>query len=341
LLSGSLLVKLKGAGFDFYLVLLIATVALASLLPARGAAVGLLSMATYAAVALLFFLYGARLDTAAVVAGISNLRLQGMVLAATFVAFPIVGLILSALAAPWLPPELILGVMYVALLPSTVQSSIAFTSIAGGNVPAAVCAASVSNLLGVVLTPVLVAWLLHAGSGGSFDLSAMLDIGIQILLPFVVGQLVRPFIGGVILRHPKITRVVDRGSILLIIYGAFSAGMVSGIWSQVDRGVMAAIVVVDIMMLAVVMGGTWLAGRLMRLPPKDGIVLLFCGSKKSLASGLPMANILFAGRPVGLIVLPLMLFHQIQLFACAIIAERQARRLQAAKLNDMAIDEPG
>jgi sodium/bile acid cotransporter 7 len=329
--------RLKSFGFDVYLVLLVGTVVLATLLPARGSATGIVGFATDAGIALLFFLYGARLDTSAIVAGISNWRLQLMVLATTFVVFPVIGVILGHLAQSWLGGEVTVGLIYLSLLPSTVQSSIAFTSIAHGNVPAAVCAASASNFLGVFLTPLLVGLLLHAGGGG-FDGSAIVAIGEQILLPFVVGQLVRPLVGGWIKGHPRLTRVVDRGSILLIVYSAFSAGVVAGIWSQVDRTSLALIVVLDALMLGIALLITRAAGRLTRLSYEDSIVLLFCGSKKSLASGLPMANILFAGRPVGLIVLPLMLFHQIQLFVCAVIAQRQGHRLMMqAKLRDTTI----
>ena len=319
--------RLKSYGFDLYVVLLLATVGLATILPARGAFVGIVGVATDAGIALLFFLYGARLDTSSIIAGISNWRLQLMVLATTFVVFPVIGLMMGKLAEPWLGPEVTVGLVYLSLLPSTVQSSIAFTSIAQGNVPAAVCAASASNLLGVFLTPVLVGVLLHAGGNNGFDGKAIIDIGEQILLPFVVGQLARPFVGGWIKSHPKLTRVVDRGSILLIVYSAFSAGVVAGIWSQVDRTALVLIVVLDTLMLAIALLFTRGVGRLARLSYEDSMVLLFCGSKKSLASGLPMANILFAGRPVGIIVLPLMLFHQIQLFVCAVIAQRQGHRL--------------
>jgi sodium/bile acid cotransporter 7 len=318
--------RLKSIGFDTYLLLLIGTVVLASLLPARGQMAGIASNAATYAVALLFFLYGARLDTASIVAGISNWRLQGLVLASTFIAFPIVGLILANLFAPGLQPEIVVGLIYLSILPSTVQSSIAFTSVAGGNVPAAVCAASVSNLLGVFVTPVLAGILIHTTSSGGFDTQAIIDIGMQLLLPFAIGQVLRRWIGGWIKRHSALTRVVDRGSILLIVYSAFSAGVIDNIWSQVDGSVLVTMVGIDIVMLAIIMLGTIGVGRWMGMPRADAIVLLFCGSKKSLASGLPMANILFAGQTVSLIVLPLMIFHQIQLFVCAIIAQRSAYR---------------
>ena len=248
-----------------------------------------------------------------------------LVLAVTFALFPIVCLGLSALPGWITPASLAPGIVFLGCLPSTVQSSIAFTSMAGGNVPAAVCAASVSNLLGVIVTPLLAGALIHT-NGGGFDGQAIIDIGMQLLLPFIVGQVLRPLIGNWIKRHGMLTRVVDRGSILLIVYSAFSAGVVAGIWSQVEPCELAIMVVADIVMLAIIMVGTVVVGRATKMPYADAIVLLFCGSKKSLASGLPMANILFAGRSIGLIVLPIMIFHQIQLFVCAVIAQRSAYR---------------
>jgi len=317
--------RLKRLGIDLYMVLLIGTVLLATVLPARGEAAAFVSSASYFAVVLLFFLYGAKLNTSAIVAGMTNWRVQLLVFGFTFVAFPLLGLGLSELVGQWVQPEIAIGLLYLAVLPSTVQSSIAFTSIAGGNVPAAVCAASLSNLLGVFITPALAAILLHTG-GQTVDASAVVGIGVQILLPFIVGQLARPLVGRWVHKHKVITSVVDRGSILLIVYSAFSAGMVAGIWQQVDWQTLALMVLASTAMLAIIMTGTVLVGRVSGLAAEDRIVLLFCGSKKSLASGLPMANILFAGQAVSLIVLPLMVFHQLQLFVCALIAQKLARR---------------
>lgn len=322
----SLRTRLKNLGFDTYIFLLMAMVVVALVMPARGIGASILSQATFFAVALLFFIYGARLNTAAIVAGLSNWRLQGLVLASTFVAFPLLGIATAALLSPWLRPEFIVGLLYISILPSTVQSSIAFTSIAGGNVPAAVCAASISNLLGVFLTPLLAGILIGTRDSGAFDPGAIVDIAVQILLPFVAGQVMRRFIGGWISRHPALTGFVDRGSILLIVYAAFSAGAVAGIWQQVDTLSLVIVIATTVVMLAVIMAFTAMVGRAAGLPYADTVVLLFCGSKKSLASGLPMANILFAGQFVSLIIMPLMVFHQIQLIVCAVIAQRAAHR---------------
>jgi len=322
----SLFGRLKRIGIDTYMLLLIATVVLAAVLPASGRGADIVSEVAYFAVALLFFVYGAKLNTSAVVAGLTNWRLQLLVLAFTYVAFPVFGLALVYGLGPWLDDNLGVGLILLAVLPSTVQSSIAFTSLAQGNVPAAVCAASLSNLVGVFLTPALAALLLHA-SGGGINTDAIEGIAVQILLPFVLGQIARPLIGGWIAKHRFVTLLVDRGSILLIVYSAFSAGMVAGIWSQIDGLMLTIVIIADILLLFAIILLSWGAGRLAKLCHEDQMVLLFCGVTKSLASGLPIAKILFSGQPVGLIIVPLMLFHQIQLFVCAIIAQRYANRL--------------
>lgn len=333
-----LLSRLKRIGFDAFILMLLATVGLATLLPAQGAAAEALSTITYFAVALLFLLYGIKLNTGAIIAGLTNWRLQALVLGSTFVIFPLLAFAVSQLLLPWLQPQLAFGILYLGLLPSTVQSSIAFTSIAGGNVPAAVCAASLSNLLGVFITPLLVALFLHTGTAGGFNFGAVLDIGIQILLPFVLGQLLRPLAGTFVQRHGRLTQIVDRGSILLIVYAAFSAGVVAGIWQQIDGVALAILIGASLAMLAVIMTVTLLVGWAMGMSEEDRLVLLFCGSKKSIATGLPMANILFGGQAISMIVLPAMIFHQIQLIVCAIIAQRRQQGVERYPLPSLDRD---
>ena len=311
--------------FDVYLLALVATVAVAAVLPARGAAEPIAKGAVYVAVFLLFFLYGARLSTRAVVEGISHWRLQSLVLLSTFALFPLVGLALTAALSRWLPGELSAGLMFVCVLPSTVQSSIAFTSIARGNVPAALCSASVSNLIGMVLTPLLVGLLLTT-HGSGFSLKALGDIAVELLLPFGLGQVLRPWVGPWITRQKHVLSYVDRGSILLVVYAAFSESVVAGVWSHMDPWSLVLVLVLDAVLLAIVLLATTLLSRALGFSKADEITIVFCGSKKSLASGIPMANILFPGAAVGAIVLPLMIFHQIQLFACATLAQRYARR---------------
>ncbi|QUQ71432.1 bile acid:sodium symporter family protein [Kutzneria sp. CA-103260] len=309
---------------DPYIVAILGTVALASLLPARGLWVPVFGNATTVAIGLLFFLYGIRLSPREALAGIKHWRLHGIVFAATFVLFPLLGLALRVLVPGVISPDLYIGLLYVCCLPSTVQSSIAFTSIARGNVSAAICSASFSNLVGIVLTPLLVGALLTT-NGGGFSAGAVGDIMVQLLLPFVLGQLSRRWLAGFVARHKAVLGLVDRGSVLLVVYTAFSEGVVAGIWGQLSVTSLLVLVGVNLVLLALVLAVTWFGPKALGFSREDRITIMFCGSKKSLASGLPMASVLFAGQSVGLIVLPLMLFHQIQLMVCAWLAQRFAR----------------
>lgn len=314
-------------GFDRYMLLLVLTVVLATVLPARGNGAAALSRVTFWVIALLFFLYGARLTTATIVAGLANWRLQLSVLALTFVLFPVLALVLKPLSLPWLPAAVGVGFLYIGCMPSTVQSSIAFTAVSGGNVAGAVCAASISNLVGIVLSPLLFAVLIPQGSGHGIEPSAVWKIVQQILLPFALGQLCRPVLAGLLARYRRPAMIVDRGSILLIVYAAFSAGVVSGIWQVISAGSLAVLAVLCLILLAAVMGAAVLIARAAGMGHADLMALLYCGSTKSLATGLPMAGILFAGRDISLIILPLMLFHLLQLGVCAILSQRMAGRL--------------
>ena len=311
---------------DSFLLMLIATVAIAAVIPVRGEMAEWFGILVHIAIAALFFLYGAKLSPKAVGEGLLHWRLQMLVLSATYVVFPLLGVATVTLLRGTLPDELLTGVLFLTLLPSTVQSSVAFTSIARGNVAAALTSASLSNLLGVIATPLLVA-LVIGGAGGGISLESVIDLALQLVLPFAVGQLARRWIGAWLISHKPITSVVDRGSILLVVYAAFSEGMVEGVWSQVSWSDLVWLVVISIVLLAIILAITALAGKFLGFSREDRIAILFCGSKKSLATGIPMAGVLFAGSSVPLIVLPLMLFHQIQLFACAILAQRYARDL--------------
>lgn len=321
-----MLTRLRGA-LDPFIVSLMLVVVVASLLPARGSFAVLADGIANAGIVLLFFLHGAKLSREAIVAGAGNWRLHLAVLAMTFGVFPLLGLGIAAL--PGIPPLVATGMLFLALLPSTVQSSIAFTAIAGGNVAAAVCSASFSNLIGMVLTPLLAALLIGgAGSSGGVDLGAVEKILAQLLLPFLAGHLLRPWIGGFVARHRRLTVMVDRGSILLVVYTAFGAAVVGGLWHQLPLASLALILVLSCALLGAVLALTWAWGRAFDRP--DAIVLLFCGSKKSLASGVPMARVLFPAAQVGGLILPLMLFHQIQLLACAVIARALAGDVRPA-----------
>lgn len=313
--------------FDGFTLLLIGTVGLAALLPVHGAGAVAVDRALVVAIAWLFFLHGARLSRQAILAGLMNWRLHVLVSASTFVLFPLLGLSLTPLE-PLLGAPLLLGFIYLSALPSTVQSSIAFTSIGHGNVPAAVASASLSNLAGVFVTPLLVGLLLAgSGDGIAIPLSAVGEIVLQILVPFVAGHLLRPWVGDWVMRHGRVLRWTDQGTILLVVYAAFSESVAADLWRDVPASQLGLAFGVSLLLLAAVLVLTTQAARRLGFDRADEVTIVFCGSKKSLATGVPMAKILFAGNPaLGLIVLPLMVFHQLQLMACAVLARRYARR---------------
>ncbi|ATB28217.1 bile acid:sodium symporter family protein [Melittangium boletus] len=317
---------------DLFTLALLAAVVLASLLPVRGAAVAPLDAVTHGAIALLFFLHGARLSRHAILEGAGHWRLHLLVLASTFVLFPLLGLVLRWALAGWLDPNLLLGLFFLCLLPSTVQSSIAFTSMAGGNVAAAVCSASASNLLGVLLTPLLAGLLLRRGGGG-VSLEAVGVIFVELFVPFLAGHLLRRWIGAWVERHRPLLGLVDRGSILLVVYTAFSEAVVNGLWARLGWKDVLLLGALSGALLAAVLVVTTAVSRGLGFSCEDEITIVFCGSKKSLASGVPMASVLFPGAAVGAIVLPLMLFHQLQLMVCAVLARHYARRGQERRAD--------
>ena len=322
---------------DNFTLLIVGMVLLATILPARGGMAVFVDDLAMVAIGLLFFLQGARLSQQAVIAGLTHWRLHLLIMGCTFVLFPVLGLGLHAIAPNLLAKPLWLGVLFLCMLPSTVQSSIAFTSIGRGNVAAAVCAATASNLLGIAITPLLVSVLLSAHGGGvSFD--EIIKIVLQLLLPFGIGHALRPWLKDWAARNRTLLSYTDRSSILLVVYSAFSAAVVGGIWHSVPLRDLGILLVVDAVLLAAVLLVTTFGSRTLGFDKPDEVTIVFCGSKKTLASGIPMANVLFAGPTVGLVVLPLMIFHQMQLMVCAALARRYGARTEetAAALPNRA-----
>jgi sodium/bile acid cotransporter 7 len=307
---------------DPFVVALLATVVVASVVPARGWAAPVAAFVADAAIVFLFFLHGAKLSRQAIVAGATHWRLHLTVLAITFLMFPLLGLALAAL--PFLDADLATGMLFLSAAPSTVQSSVAFTAIAGGNVAGAVCSAALSNLLGVFLTPLLVSLLIGGDGGAHVSGAAALTIVLQLLAPFALGHLMRPWVGAWIEGRRRLVSIADRGAILLVVYAAFGAAVIEGLWQRTGAGELALILGLCTVLLAVVLLASTLLGRALGFGREDRIVIQFCGSKKSLAAGVPIAGVLFPAATVGAIILPLMVFHQIQMIACAYLARRHA-----------------
>jgi sodium/bile acid cotransporter 7 len=311
---------------DTMTALLFAVLLIAIFFPCEGQVAVVFDWLTIVMIGLLFFMHGAKLSRTAVVAGITHWRLHLLVLLCTFVVFPLIGLVFKPVLVWLTTPELYLGILFLCLLPSTVQSSIAFTAVARGNVPAAICSASASNLLGIFLTPLLVSVFIVSSDANHPFLDSVLKIVYQLFLPFVAGQLMQPIIGKWIDKNKSWLKWVDQSSVLLVVYVAFSEAQTAGIWQQFPLYVIVSLIGISIVLLAAIMGLTIYGSRQLGFSKEDEIAIVFCGSKKSMASGVPMAKVLFSSGTVGMMVLPLILFHQIQLVVCAVMAQRYSKR---------------
>ncbi|NBA95962.1 bile acid:sodium symporter family protein [Pseudomonas sp. R5(2019)] len=311
---------------DNFTLTLVGVVLLASFLPVSGQVAVGFGWLTNSAIALLFFMHGAKLSRESIIAGAGHWRLHLLVFGLTFALFPLLGLALKPLLSPLIGNDLYMGMLYLCALPATVQSAIAFTSLARGNIPAAICSAAASSLIGIFLTPLLVTLLLNVHGDGGSTMDAIVKISGQLLLPFIAGQIARRWVGAWVARNKHWLKFVDQGSILLVVYGAFSEAVIEGIWQQIPLRDLAGLVIVCCVLLALVLLASTVLGKAFGFNQEDRITLLFCGSKKSLATGVPMAQVLFVGSTIGVLILPLMLFHQIQLMVCAVLAQRFAKR---------------
>lgn len=308
---------------------ILAATVLALLLPAHGTFAAVFGVATKLAIALLFFLYGARLSTQEALRGLTHWKLHLVILAFTFVAYPLIGLALR-------PSTLVIsepiyqGILYAMLVPSTVQSSVALTGIARGNVSGAVVAASLSSLIGVIATPVLVMLLMGAGEGINVDGGVFANIALQLLLPFALGQLAHNFLPRVReIAGTKATKLVDRGSIWMVVYAAFSQGMVSGVWDEVRAWEIVALAVFSFLLVYAMLWLTRVTANALRFSYADRVTIQMCGTQKSLAAGLPMASVIFGGASLGILIVPLMIYHLVQLMICSAVAARYAREAEA------------
>lgn len=328
--------SVKRPAREWFVPALAGVVLAATLIPCEGAGADIFGALAIFAVSSLFFLQGARLSRQSITAGIGNWRLHLGIGASTFVLFPLLGLTLLALFPSALTPALRIGLLFVCVLPSTVQSSIALTSIAGGQVAGAVCSATASNLVGVVLSPVLLMLLLRM-RGAAIDISGLWKILVELLLPFIAGHLLRPWIGLWAERNRAILSITDRGSILIVVYTAFSAAVVNGIWHRVPVTMLGELLVFDALLLVGSLAAIKLGSRTFAIPRGDEVAMVFCGSQKSVVTGVPMAQLLFAAPVAGMIVLPVMLYHLLQLLLGAWLARRYAAGLAGGAIRDAGL----
>lgn len=320
---------IKRLARDWFLLGMLAAVVLAALFPTFGMSGGPLHADVVADVGIfaVFLLHGLGLPAAQLRAGVVQWRVHLVVQAFTFGVFPLLWWLSDVSLGRWLPSDLSLGFLYLCAVPSTISSSVAMTGLARGNVPAAIFNASLSSLLGIVLTPVIIGVFAHA-TGQSLSMGeAVVKLATLLLLPLALGQLLRPLLGAWFARYRRFTNAFDRAVILLLVYASFCDSIVSGLFTDHGWDVLALAFAGAVVILAIVLALTTHAARALGFSKEDEITVVFCGSKKTLASGVPMARLLFGASPaLGLIVLPLMFYHQAQLLVCSMLAERYAKR---------------
>ena len=301
--------------------LLVAAIVLAALLPVSGAAVGIAQFVSNGAVFVLFLLNGLRLPRREVLAGLGNHRLLIPLVLWSYGAMALAGWAVWQAGAGLMPPLLGLGFLFLGVLPSTVQSATAYSSLAGGNVASSVVAAALLNLLGVFIAAPLFSALAGSAQAG-FDSSALLKVMAILLVPFVLGQLLQGWLGGWIARHRAAVTLMDRSSIAMAVYVAFSGAVAGGIGTRIDATDWAGLLVAVVLLLAFAHGGAWLLGKVLNLPRGDRIAMLFAGGQKSIAMGAPLATVLFAPDVAGIVLLPILTYHLLQLVLAAPLAAR-------------------
>ncbi len=314
---------------DWFLLGMILATALAWAFPEPGASGGWLQpeLLTKAGVALIFFLHGLTLSFGALRAGALNWRLHALVQGCTFLVFPLIGLALNAALGSRLSPDLALGLFFLCALPSTVSSSVAMTATARGNVAGAVFNATLSSLIGIVVTPLWVAWVMKTTGEAPAIVPVIIDLLKWLVLPLALGQALRPWLGSWAQRHKSRISLVDRCTILMLVYTSFCDSFKQGVWTGHGAGQLVVVSLVCAGLIALVMFLTSAASRALGFTREDQIAALFCGSKKTLASGVPMAKLIFGAHPgMGLILLPIMIYHPLQLIVCGVLAQRWSKR---------------
>ncbi|WP_188827764.1 bile acid:sodium symporter family protein [Nocardia camponoti] len=312
---------------DPFVALLLATLVVAALAPPVGTYATALGEVRWAIIAIVFFVAGLRISPTATLNGLRDWRLHGTTLGLTFVAFPVVAGLVALATAPLVGTELTTGLLFLGALPSVVQTSVTFVSMARGNTAAAVCAASISNLAGVVVTPLLV--LLLIGSYAGIGLGQVVAVLTQILVPFAIGQALHGRLGGWAARHAVAVRWVDRGAVLLIVYSAFGAAVAGGVWQRLPVSQLVVVGVCCATLLAVALTVSYFGSGALGFAREERAVITFCGSEKSLTTGLPMSTILFSASLAGVVIVPVIIYHQLQLIACSLIARKLGDRVES------------
>jgi sodium/bile acid cotransporter 7 len=309
-------------GIDPLVRLLAVAILLASLFPVTGPYRPFAEAISNGAIFVLFLLNGLRLPRAEVLRGMRHLRLLVPLALWCFGAMSLGGWALAqAGTALLLPPIVALGFLFLGALPSTVQSATAYSSLAGGNVAVSVVAAAFLNVLGVFLSAPLFS-LLAGSEAAAFDWAALERIGLILLLPFILGQLAQGKAGHLVRDHRRLATWMDRLAIAIAVYVAFSGAVEQGLWQLVGLADWAALLLLVGVFLALGFGGAWLLGCALGLGRSDRIAFLFAGAQKSIALGAPLASVIYPPAIAGLLLLPVLTYHLLQLVISAPLASR-------------------
>ena len=278
-------------------------------------------------IALVFFFHGLGISRKNLRDGILAWKIHVCVQLMTFAVFPLIAFLFCLIAQKFIPADLVLGFYFLGAIPSTISSSVAMTAVARGNVPAAIFNASLSSILGIFLTPLIVS-IFASTEGNALPLGeTVMNLFVLLFLPFLLGQILNPFFYRLILPYKSHINIFDKGVILLLVFSSFADSVYNGLWTKYGVGLLLETFAGAAILLTVALAGTTIAARVLRFKKEDEITAVFCGSKKTLAGGVPMAKLIFGSAPqIGLIVLPIMFYHQLQLLVCTIIANRYAKR---------------
>lgn len=323
---------------EWFLVGMLGAIVVAMLVPTLGQSQGVLRLetVTHIGIAVIFFLHGIGLSPDKIRAGLSNWRLHLVIQLTTFVVYPLIWVMTHQGFYALFPTSLAIGFCYLLVLPSTISSSVAMTAIGQGNVPGAIFNASLSSVLGVILTPLLMGLLTtQSHISGAQELSnTITSVAQTLLLPMLIGQLCRPVLASTLQRYRAITGKIDKWVIILIVLNAFSNSVADHIWQSFSWGLLISALLICSIILLLICTLLQRGARWLKFNHQDEVAAVFCGTKKTLAAGIPMAQVIFGDTPdLGMILLPIMLYHPIQLFYCALIANRYAAQAPNASLE--------
>lgn len=325
---------LSRAGLNGFFFLMIAMVLLAWLFPEAGADDNPFHLKTISniGVGIIFFFYGLKLNWTRLKTGLGHWKLHLVIQITTFLVFPLLILMLYSFTSNPDYEYWWIGVFYLAALPSTVSSSVVMVSIAGGNISAAIFNASVSSLIGIFITPVWMSLFVDSDTLSIADLSGVIiNLCLQVLLPVIAGLILNNVLGGFVERYKAHLRYFDQAVILLIVFRAFAESFTGNMftgYTALELVTLTALMLLLFMVMLLIMQviSTW-----MKFPREDRITVIFCGSKKSLVQGAVMGQILFPqANAFGIILLPLMIYHSLQLLAGSMLAQQMAGKAKTS-----------